>query len=100
YRDPADKQYKSFDGVNAAYDVLHTAVYPSPVPFHLPLEEARTYFSHLGIERAALMQTFFPLNPASDPTHPSWPAGANGPTELLLAAKQLGLSKQETDIIT
>jgi receptor-binding and translocation channel-forming TcA subunit of Tc toxin/ABC toxin-like protein/neuraminidase-like protein len=100
YKDPADHTYKSFDQVTSAYDVLRTAVYPAPVPFHLPLEEARTYFSHLGIARAALMETFFPLNPANDPAHPVWPAGSNGPTELLLSAEQLGLSQQETDIIT
>ena len=85
--------------MDAAYDVLRTAV-PGPVPFHLPLEEARTYFSHLGAERAALLRTFFPLNPASDPNHPDWPTGSNGPTALLLAAERLGLSQQETDIIT
>ncbi|HMF98002.1 MAG TPA: neuraminidase-like domain-containing protein, partial [Vicinamibacterales bacterium] len=100
YKDPADHQYKSYQAVQSAYDTLESAVYPPPLPFHLPLEEARTYFSHLGIERAALLQTFAPLNPASDPAHPDWPAGSNGPTELLIAAEQLGLSKQETDIIT
>ncbi|MEP7304388.1 MAG: neuraminidase-like domain-containing protein [Acidobacteriota bacterium] len=80
--------------------MLRNAVYPAPVPFHLPLEESRTYFDHLGIGRAALMHTFFPLNPANNPAQPDWPVGNDGPTTLLAAAEQLQLSKQETDIIT
>lgn len=44
---------------NAAYDVLKQAVYPRVLPFNLPVEEARVYLKHLGVQKHQLMATFF-----------------------------------------
>ncbi|WP_372950608.1 neuraminidase-like domain-containing protein [Mariniphaga sp.] len=43
----------------SAYNELKTAVYPHMLPFNLPVEEARVYLKHLGVQRHQLMATFF-----------------------------------------
>ncbi|MBO9700909.1 MAG: hypothetical protein J7604_11920 [Sporocytophaga sp.] len=42
-----------------AYAELKSAVYPQALPFNLPVEEARIYLKHLGIEKWQLMNSFF-----------------------------------------
>jgi hypothetical protein len=74
-----------------AYTVLKKAVHPGILPFNLPLEEARVYLNHLGVSRAELLKTFFPVNPSTDPKDPG---------DYTLAAERLGLTPEEADIIT
>jgi hypothetical protein len=74
-----------------AYTVLKKAVHPDILPFNLPLEEARVYLNHLGVSRAELMKTFFPVNPSTDP---------HDPGDYTLAAERLGLAPEEADIVT
>ncbi|HYV94571.1 MAG TPA: neuraminidase-like domain-containing protein [Chitinophagales bacterium] len=45
-----------------AYVPLKSAVFPLPLPFNFPLEEARVYLKHLGIPRHEIMTTFFSGN--------------------------------------
>ncbi|MFA6060115.1 MAG: neuraminidase-like domain-containing protein [Taibaiella sp.] len=40
--------------------ILPDAFYPNTTPFHLALEESRTYFNHLGYSRYELMQQYKP----------------------------------------
>jgi hypothetical protein len=41
-----------------AYTELKNAVYPQALPFNLPVEEARVYLKHLGVEKSQLMSAF------------------------------------------
>jgi len=75
-----------------AYKVLKKTVFPHSLPFHLPLEEIRTYYNHLGVKRADLMRTFKPVNPLV-------PQG-NEPEDYNWAIEYLGLSPEEAGIIT
>lgn len=75
-----------------AYEILQKAVFPSSLPFHLPLEEVRTYYNHLGRKRADLMRIFQPVRPPI-------PQGGE-PEDYDWAIEYLGLSREEAGIIT
>jgi hypothetical protein len=53
--------YQTDPAYKLVYDtILTVAFYPNTMPFHLPLEESRTYLKHLGYERHELMQQYKP----------------------------------------
>jgi hypothetical protein len=54
--DKIASQPEHFD--TAAYQVLQSAGYPWSLPFDLPLDEARSYLSHLGASLAQLKEMF------------------------------------------
>jgi Tc toxin complex TcA C-terminal TcB-binding domain/ABC toxin N-terminal region/Neuraminidase-like domain/Salmonella virulence plasmid 28.1kDa A protein len=68
-----------------AYEMLAKAVYPWSLPFHLPVEQARSYLHQLGVERHQAMAALAP------------------PDELLsdaaIAIELLGLTSTEAGII-
>ena len=43
---------------NDAYKILSNSLYPLSLPFHRPLEVARSYVSHLGVTRLELLEAF------------------------------------------
>ena len=63
--------------IESAYDVLSAQVFPTRLPFDLPLETARVYIGALGTSRANLMATF---------------RHNNIPTELAIACEYLKIS--------
>lgn len=75
-------------------NILSTAVFSNSLPFNLPLEESRTYLSHLGYKRYELMMKF---KPVKDYTGISSVPGIN---EYNALAEWLYLSRNEADIIT
>ena len=73
------------------YKTLQKALYPAALPLHLPLEEIRTYYSHLGKKRAELLRVFKAQN---------YKAPADGePQDYNWALEYLGLSREEAAII-
>lgn len=86
--------YQADLSYQAIYDtVLPGAFYPNTVPFHLALEESRTYFNHLGYSRYDLMQQY-------KPSDYSTAADTEVTINLYNAdAEWLGISKSEADII-
>lgn len=53
--------YQADPAYKVVYDtILAEAFYPNTMPFHLPLEESRTYLKHLGYARYELMQQYRP----------------------------------------
>lgn len=80
----ANPQYPN----DPAYERLAEAVYPSTLPFDLPLTEARAYLGQIGLDRVGLAETFQP--PVA---HPS-------PEADLLAIESLGFGPLEADIVT
>ncbi len=79
----ANPQYINSD----AYAVLREALFPLTLPFDLWTEEVRTYLGHLGVQRHELMRVF-----QKGGTSPQ-------PSELDIAAEQLGLTAAEHAII-
>ncbi len=77
------------------YDtILSAAVFDNKLPFNLPLEESRTYLSHLGYKRYELMMKF---KPVKDYTGMS---GIPGINEYNALTEWLHLSRNEADIIS
>ena len=74
--------------------ILSAAVFDNKLPFNLPLEESRTYLSHLGYKRYELMMKF---KPVKDYTGMSSVPSIN---EYNAMAEGLHLSRNEADIIT
>ncbi len=70
----------------AAYGVLRKAVYPISLPFHLWIEEARAYLTHLGVARDGLMRTF-------------QTAVVPSPQDAAIAAEGLGLTPVARQIV-
>ncbi|HQR35749.1 MAG TPA: neuraminidase-like domain-containing protein [Blastocatellia bacterium] len=74
---------------SGAYQKLKQAVYPLSLPFNLDIEEARTYLSHLGVQRHELMKAF---------------QAATGTTTTLsdveIATEYLGISTSDLMILT
>jgi len=86
--------YQTDVSYQSIYDtVLPGAFYPNTVPFHLALEESRTYLEHLGYSRHDLMQQYKPMDYTTA-------ADAEVTINLYNAdAEWLGISKSEADII-
>lgn len=95
YKSAPDGDYISDDTYEAVYDtILSAAVFDSSLPFNLPLEESRTYLSHLGYERHNLMTRY---QPVKGYTGISTIPGIN---EYNTLSEWLHLSRNEADIIT
>jgi hypothetical protein len=74
-----------------AYEWLRqNGVYPNTLPFVLPIEESRVYLEHLGVPRAGLLKTFWPMNPSADP---------NDVRDINWALEFLGITPEEGDIL-
>ena len=71
-----------------AYDALRNAVYPWNLPLNLPVEEARAYLAHMGLQRHELMEVFFRGAPSTMLS------------DTAIAEERLGLTAEEADIIT
>lgn len=94
YKDDATGVYETSEAYKQVYDsILNNSVYPNSTALHLALEESRTYFSHLGYSRYALMQQFKPEGYETT-------AALTLISSYNAAAERLGLSKREADIIT
>lgn len=72
-----------------AYDKLKTRVYPFHLPFHLPLEETRSYLLHLGVQRSQLAEALLPHREL-----------ATNLRDLQSAKEALGLGPVQAAIIT
>jgi hypothetical protein len=97
-KNTATGAYEDYYGYQDVYDTyLPNAVYPYENPFHLPVEETRTYLKHLGLSRLDAMQLFKPVNQAA--VSNSTAAPANEITDYTIYAEYLGLSRQALDII-
>jgi hypothetical protein len=91
-------EYMSAGGVPSytkIYQKLSNAVFPTTLPFDMPVEEARTYVRHLGVTRLELMKLFCPVNQASFvPTPP-----VNSITDYAIYTELLGLTVVEATIV-
>ncbi len=94
YRDTTTGKLEPYTGYEAVYNTtLRGAIYPSNLPFDLPLEESRTYLQHLGYTRQELMQQFRPTNYTQS-------TATTTINEYNALTEWLKLSKTEADIIT
>lgn len=75
--------------------ILLKAIFPNTLPFHLPVEESRTYFNHLNFTRYQLMMQYRPVDYDTNIDYT-----AEVITPYNTAAEWLRLSKSESDIIT
>jgi hypothetical protein len=93
YRNPATQKYEPYPHYKYVYEAtLRNVIYPNNLPFHLPVEESRTYLKQLGASRYDLMHQFRPKNYSDD--------GSVNLNEYSALAEWLKITRAEAEIIT
>ncbi len=94
FRNQATGKYESYQNYKYVYEAtLLNAKYPNNLPFHLPVEESRTYLQQMGASRYDLMHQFRPKNYSND-------MGTTNLNEYNALAEWLKITRAEADIIT
>ena len=86
---PEYTNYLAYNNVNLDDNCTGGRVWPAPLPYELPLDEARTWIAQLGTTLAGVRRTFLPMFPA-----PSTAATTR------LAVDELGISKVQAQVLT
>ncbi len=81
--------------LDAAYEVLRTAVYPWTLPFDLAREESETFLGHLGVARHELLAVCGAPSPALDDTIAFARLGLTQLAANIIAGEDVGSSLHE-----
>ena len=83
-----------------AYDTLHAARFPSPLPFHQPLENLRRYFNKFEVPLPLAMERLRKSDvlDVDRKTNPPPPRADYGWRDILM--EEIGLSRPEHELLT